>query len=410
MRTRWRVPLALAVIALFVMGGSSGTYAATDRVDFIIAFDHEPGAAETALVRAFGGDVRGVYSIVPAIAASAPSAAIAALRAQPGVARVELDGRVDLVHLGDTDEPAEVTEAWGVDRLDANLVWPLATGSGAGVAIVDTGSGPHPDLPDAVLRVNCLSGSCVAGGNDDHGHGTHVAGSALAQLNGFGVVGVAHGAALFSYKVLNQSGSGSWSGIIAALDHIVAHNASAAAQKVHVANFSLGSSFNPGATVQAAFDATYASGVLVVAAAGNSGNPPGKGDKVIYPARWASVVAVAATDKNDARATFSSTGPDVELAAPGVSVNSTWLGGTYRSASGTSMATPHVSGSAALAIAAKVLTGALVDANGANGTADEVRDLLDATAKDLGAAGRDTHYGYGLVNPEKAVTGANSHY
>ncbi|MDO8690178.1 MAG: S8 family serine peptidase, partial [Dehalococcoidia bacterium] len=150
-----------------------------------------------------------------------------------------------------------------------------------------------------------------------------------------------------------------------------------------------------------AFDAAYASGlgVLIIGAAGNSGNARGKGNNVIYPAAYASVVAVAATDKSDKRAYFSSTGPAVELAAPGVSIQSTWLNNGYNTISGTSMATPHVTGAAAL-----------VFASGKATTAVAVRNLLDSTAKDLGTPGRDSQYGYGLVNPELAIEGTNTHF
>ncbi|MDP2659637.1 MAG: S8 family peptidase [Dehalococcoidia bacterium] len=385
---------ALSVLLLLATGMPASTSAAPDRVDVIIAFHSNPGPADEALVRGLGGRVKGAYSIVPAIAASVPAAAVQALQRNPRVAAVEPDIEVRAVDLADVDT-TEVSNAWGVDRLDASLVWPTANGAGVGVAIVDTGSGPHPDLPGAVVRVNCLTGTCVSGatpvGNDDNGHGTHVAGTALALSNGVGVVGMAPGASLFSYKVLSSSGSGSYSAVIAALDSIVKYNITATL-KIKVANFSLGSSQDPGSTTQAAFDNAYASGVLVIGAAGNSGNPGGKGNNVIYPARYASVVAVAATDKSDKRAYFSSTGPTVELAAPGVSIYSTWLSGVYYTASGTSMATPHVTGAAALVFASDPAI-----------TASAVRLRLDSTAINLGAAGKDSQYGWGLVNPRSAA-------
>jgi len=137
-----------------------------------------------------------------------------------------------------------------------------------------------------------------------------------------------------------------------------------------------------------------------VAAAGNSGTPPGKGDNVGYPARWDSVIAVAATDKNDNRASFSSTGPAVELAAPGVAINSTLPGNSYGAYSGTSMASPHVAGTAALVIASGI-----TDSNGNGLINDEVRLQLQGTAIDLGDPGRDSKYGYGLVDAAAAAGG-----
>ncbi|MCL7454773.1 MAG: S8 family serine peptidase, partial [Anaerolineae bacterium] len=153
-----------------------------------------------------------------------------------------------------------------------------------------------------------------------------------------------------------------------------------------------------------------AAGLVIVAAACNNGNRPGKGDNVCYPALYDSVIAVAATDANDQRASFSSTGDQVELAAPGVSVFSTWNdadsyanpqpvcreeeGGQacYKYGSGTSMASPHVAGTAALILAAHP-----------GWTNDQVRARLQATADDLGDTGWDPHYGYGLVDAAEAA-------
>ena len=145
--------------------------------------------------------------------------------------------------------------------------------------------------------------------------------------------------------------------------------------------------------MKAAFDNAYNEGVIHVAAAGNSGNVRGVGDNVIYPARWETVIAVSATDPSDSRARWSSTGPGVELAAPGVSIMSTLAGGGYGVMSGTSMASPHVAGTVALAIGAGIS-----DSNGNGRINDEVRVRLQQTADDLGSAGRDNLYGYGPVS------------
>lgn len=368
------------------------------RINVLIGFAQKPGAAEQALVRAHGGRIKYTYHLVNAIAASLPSTAISALSRNPNVTAVEID---EAVHKID----AELDNSWGVKQIGGGTVHdsPLSlTGAGVKVAIIDTGVDyTHPDLGGCFVATPSGTPCKVAGGYDfvnadndpmdDDGHGTHVAGTVAAKMDGLGVVGVAPGATLYALKVLNASGSGSFSDVIAAVQWATTNG-------INVTNNSYGSSGNPGTIVQQAFDNSAAVGVLHIAAAGNSGNCAGKNDSVGYPAKYASVVAVAATDKNNARACFSSTGTAVELAAPGVGINSTKLGGGYVVYSGTSMATPHVVGAAAIVIQA--LTSASLPANAAS-----VRQRLTSTATDLGAAGRDTAYGYGLVNLVAAVGG-----
>jgi hypothetical protein len=199
------------------------------------------------------------------------------------------------------------------------------------------------------------------------------------------VVGVAPEVTLCIYKVLNNGGGGYYSDIIAALEQAVADG-------VQITNNSYGSSGAPGSIVKAAFDNAYAAGVLHLGSAGNNGTADGTGENCGFPARWDSVVATAATTQSDVRASFSSTCPEVELAAPGYQILSTVPGGGYSYMSGTSMASPHVAGTAALVLAANP-----------GWSNDEVRLQLQDTATDLGDSGRDTHYGYGLVDAVAAT-------
>ncbi len=390
------VPVAATIAAVLALSDAAWARG----VDVIVEFNGAVGPAERALISRAGGEIHRAFACVPAVAASLPAGAIGPLLRDPSVAAIVPDGEVRAVHIEDSDLSAEVTSAWGVDRLDADKIWIGKTaGAGVGVAIVDTGSGPHVDLPQAVVRWSAFADV----GNDDNGHGTHVAGTALARLDGAGVAGVAPEASLYSYKVLDSSGSGSWSNVIAANDAIASLNA-AAPGSIFVANYSLGSSQDPGSTVKSSFDALYASGVLLVAAAGNYGNSSGKGDNVSFPARWDSTVAVAATDSLDHRVSFSSTGPTVELAAPGALILSTRLDNTYLEASGTSMAAPHVTGAAALVRA----WGGVVDldGDGVAGTHKDVRLHLQRTARDRGRKGKDNQFGYGLVDPYMAIFGS----
>ncbi|MEE9299299.1 MAG: S8 family serine peptidase [Acidimicrobiia bacterium] len=372
--------LAATVAFALVSSGSAVAAPAPSRVAVIIGFNQQPGPPQQALVRQAGGTIKYTYHLVPAIAATVPEPAIAGLLANPNVARIDLDGEVHIIDhpTGDT----ELDSGWGVAHIGAGAVHGGGNkGTGVKVAVIDSGIYyTHPDLDG-----NFAGGKDFVNDDndplDDNGHGTHVAGTIAAEDNNLGVVGVAPEADLYALKVLSSSGNGSWSDIIAALQWAVDNG-------IQVTNNSYGSSLNPGGTVKAAFDNSAAAGVIHVAAAGNSGNPRGKGNNVGYPARFASVIAVAATDSGDNRASFSSTGDTVELAAPGVVINSTLLGGGYGTANGTSMASPHVAGTAALVIAA--------------GIAD-VRTQLQTTADDLGATGRDAQYGYGLVDADEAA-------
>ena len=298
----------------------------------------------------------------------------------PRIAHIEADGRAYAV---------EETLPWGVDRIDAEVVHAAANkGTGVKIAIIDTGIGPHPDLlvQDGHRYLNSgeISDSNYA---DDNGHGTHCAGIAAAQDNDFGVIGVAPEASLYAVKVLDSSGSGYYGDIIAGIEWCIANG-------IQVISMSLGGSTTSTDLENICNSAYYDHGIIVVAAAGNSGNRPGAGDNINYPAKYDSVIAVAATDQNDSRAKWSSTGLAAELSAPGVNIYSTYLNNGYATASGTSMACPHVSG-----------TVALVKAANSSMTNVQVRERLQITADDLGATGWDEKYGYGLVDAEEAASG-----
>ena len=371
-----------------------------NRVDVFVSFDRTPSPADAALIRAFGGRVAYSYSITPAIAANIPEAALSGLSRNPHVTAVELDGEV---YAAD----AELDNSWGVKRIGAGTVHDGGNkGLGIKIGIIDSGINyNHPDI-DGVYAGGYDFVQNDPDPMDVYGHGTHVAGTACAEDNDLGVVGVAPNCALYSLRVLNNDGVGSWSATIAAMDWAVTNG-------MQVVNLSLGSSRNPGTAVKTAFDNAEARGIVIAAAAGNSGNAAGKGNNIIYPAKYASVIAVGATDLTDKRASFSSTGSELEIMAPGVSVLSTWNDSSsphdpqpicvdsvcyYKYGSGTSMASPHVAGVAALVIAKGV-----ADDNFNGRTNDEVRQRMKETSQDLGKTGWDSQNGYGLVNAAAAV-------
>lgn len=227
---------------------------------------------------------------------------------------------------------------WGVARVNAPAAWSRGKGAGVKVAVIDTGIDcSHPDLQcDFSAGTNIVDpGSAPM---DDNEHGTHVAGTIAGRGEG-GPLGVAPEATLIPVKVLDADGAGSLSDIVAGINWAAKHG-------VDVINMSLGGPSGSAALERAVKQALNA-GVVIVAAAGNSGPNP---DTVGFPGGYPGVIAVAASDKNDQVASFSSRGDAVAFIAPGVNITSTIPGGGTKSLSGTSMASPHVAGLAALAL------------------------------------------------------------
>lgn len=384
---------------------------AADFEDVIVRFKDKPGQAELHAFKGLGGDVTNVFTIIPAVSGKLPAKAIEALKNNPQVEVVELDVAVQALEYSSANE---LGNSWGVDHINADAALAAGyAGEGVKVAVLDSGVNfNHFDLRDNFdFSANELGYDFVADDffpEDVYGHGTHVAGTLVAASNGFGVVGVAPKAQIVALRVLDEKGEGTASGIIEALQWIQNYNAAHPDSPIRITNNSYGTGSNS-SQLEAAFDVLASSGVLHIGSAGNEGSAAGNGNNVGYPARYASVVAVAALDRNNQRASFSSTGSEVEIAAPGVAVLSTWKDGInaagpqpfsfagyageyFIEANGTSMASPHVAGVAALLMAANP-----------SYTAKAVRNKMNATALDLGAAGRDKLYGYGLVDASAAL-------
>ncbi|MFC4541205.1 S8 family peptidase [Halosolutus amylolyticus] len=353
--------------------GTTGLAAAEpgDAVEVNVGFANASGRsaaldAASETVREFAFD---------AVTIRTQKRAVSGLRQNPNVRYVEENGEMHAL---------AQTLPWGIDRVDADVAHDGGeTGAGADIAILDTGiDSDHPDLQanlgagKAFVECKGNPNICREPWDDDNDHGTHCAGTADAVDNSEGVVGVSTEATLHAVKVLDKRGSGSFSDIAAGIEYV-------ADQGWDVASLSLGAS-SGSQTVKDAGQYAYDEGVLLVAAAGNDGPCS---DCVGYPAAYSEFIAVSATSEDDSLANFSSTGPEVEIAAPGEDVYSTIPGG-YDTFSGTSMACPHVSGA-----------GGQLMANGYTNV--EARQRLTDTAEDIGLA--DTEQGSGLLDVAAAL-------
>ena len=373
MRSKALFVAAVALAAAVVPGAASAGRA----YRYIVVLSEQvadSGAVASEHSRRHGAEVSSVYrAAFKGYAATIPADRVAAVRSDKRVAFLSLDREV---HALAQSVPT------GIDRIEGDSSSAIS-GNGSGsvtnpaVAVLDTGSGPHSDL-NVVGGFNCSTGRSF---NDGNGHGSHVAGTIGAKDDTVGVVGMAPGVPIYSVRVLNNSGSGSWSSIACGIDWVTAN---AAARNIKVANMSLGGSGsddgNCGNTnndaLHKAICGSVAAGVTYVVAAGNS-NADLSG---FVPAAYNEVLSVTAasdfngqpgggaaatcrTDVDETAADFSNItvagSPDAghTIAAPGVCILSTWKGGGYKTISGTSMASPHVAGTAALCIAVGACTG-----------------------------------------------------
>ena len=304
-----------------------------DRYIVVLKDAVDSNAVANLHAERYGASVEHVWSsALHGYSAVIPNDRVAALRADQNVAYVELDG---------TATSATQTLPWGIDKIDADVSSTLA-GNGSGAIsnvdayVIDTGiDTSHPDL-------NVVEFKQYANGppRDCNGHGTHVAGTIGARDDAAGVVGVAPGIRLHAIKVLNCAGSGSWSDVISGINYVAATTARPA-----VANMSLGGPQNT--AVDDAVKGAVAKGVFFGVAAGNDGGDA-CGHSPAAAGTTSGVDTVAATDSSDTEASWSNYGSCVDIWAPGVSIYSTYKSGSYATLSGTSMATPHVVGGAAL--------------------------------------------------------------
>lgn len=357
MSRSFRIVLLVVVLLLVAVApaAAKNSGGATHIVVFRdgVMSSRSPLAVNT-LARAYGLSVEATYThALNGAAVIVPSGQLRRLKADPRVLYVE---PVYIAHTTAQTIPTGLVRSYastnpnldidGVDDFRVNV----------DVAVIDTGVDlDHPDL-NVVGYTRCTLGTCRSTGADDgNGHGTHVAGTIGAKDNTIGPVGIAPGARIWSVGVLNSSGSGSTADIIAGINWVTAR-----ASTIEVANMSLGGQFTSSALNTAIRNSVNA-GVVYVVAAGNSD----MNASTFSPANHPDVITVSAladfnglpgggaastcrTDVDDTLADFSNYGATIEIAAPGVCIYSTWRAGGYNTISGTSMASPHVAGAAAL--------------------------------------------------------------
>jgi subtilisin family serine protease len=377
-RSLARPLLAALVVILLVAALAWARGEQAVRGQYIVVFKGSAGDANRATdeqERARGFKARYRYShALKGFTAKLSPQQVRRLEADPRVAFVSQDREVHA--LGTVPLASGETAPTGVRRIEAATTTTAQQASSASVAVVDTGIDlAHPDL-NAASGTNCVSPGSPA--QDDNGHGTHVAGTIAARNTGSGVVGVAPGTQLYAAKVLNAQGSGTVSQVVCGIDWVTAN---AAALKIKVANMSLGGTGSPFGTCASTTDPEYkaicnstAAGVTYVVAAGNSGWDFDYAPAPDVPAAYPEVLTVTAMsdsdgqpgalggpppcrtgEADDAYASFSnyaltSAGQGHTIAGPGVCIYSDWMGGAFNTISGTSMATPHLTGSVALCL------------------------------------------------------------
>ncbi|MDA7977626.1 MAG: S8 family peptidase [Pirellulales bacterium] len=283
--------------------------------------------------------------------------------------------------------PHELTDLidWGQKLVGLPAAWKQTRGEGIDVAVLDTGCDTsHPDLQGAIIGARDFTDS-RSGAEDAHGHGTHCASVIGARADGRGIRGGASACQLLIGKVLGDSGAGSDQSIVDGLEWAVDQGAD-------VISMSLGSPTESSTIRDAIRRATF-EGCFVICAAGNTG----QADSVYYPGKWTETIAVSAVDEGGRIASYSSRGPEVDIAAPGSNVLGAAPGGGYVRMSGTSMATPLVSAVVALVLSRHKKLGSR--SSTPITTIADLREHLARTSMDVGKPGKDEEYGYGLIQP-----------
>jgi thermitase len=371
--------------------GSEPVQTAHVRGEVLVKF--KPGTSQAAIAQlnaAHGATIRGAIPQLGVLRLGLPRGAVegqvaAAYQRNRHVQYAEPDYIASAVNTP-SDPYFTGGFQWNMTKIQAPQAWDLTTGSpSVAVAILDTGVDlSHPDLQGKIVASVNFSDSATV--SDVYGHGTHLAGIVgAATNNGQGVAGLGYNTAVMNVKVMGDNGTGGYGWVAQGVVWAADHGAKAI-------NMSLGAQFGS-STLEDAINYAWNKGVVIVAAAGNNAS-----STPFYPAAYPNVIAVASTDYNDHLAPSSDYGDWVDVAAPGGNIWSTLPNNGYDYRSGTSMASPHVAGLAALVFTR------VADANGNGLLNDEVRSCIEKNADNVGLSG----IGSGRINAYKAVQCSSS--
>lgn len=301
--------------------------------------------------------------------------------------KMDIQIKTEVIEIQAT-RPQQVID-WGVSLVQAPQVWSKTRGEAIKILLLDTGADyRHPDLNANFKAGKNFTTSQTNDYLDRQGHGTHCAGIICgADQNYLGIVGVAPAADLYIGKVLNDNGGGSIDWLIKGIQYGIE-------KKVDIISMSLGASFDPGEELHNVIKEARENGIIIVAAAGNEAG------EVNWPAAYDEVIAVGAIDQAFDSADFSNFGEAVDVTAPGVDIYSSFPGNRYAKLSGTSMATPIVTGVIAL-------LQAYARKKGIEADSDKIFEMIKTRSVDIGEQGADQHFGNGIINIYKLIKNFN---
>lgn len=331
-----------------------------------------------------GGEILKQFNTSPSALIIASPEAIKKIKNNEHIISINFDSEVEISGYDDIDwgsidiDPQEQLIPWNVDYIGSTYAHQMGiSGQGVKVGIIDSGINPHNDL-------KISGGINILDNNDNYydgfGHGTKVAGIIAALDNSYGIIGVAPNVELYSIKVLKSNGKGSISDVVAGIEWAINNN-------IDILNFSLQTTID-NSVLKTAVQKAFENNILLVASAGNMGGTK-KTNTITYPAAYEEVISVTSIDKNGERSSYSSTGKQIDISAPGEFVYTTLQSGLYFLADGTSMAAPHVTGVAALILESQP-----------NLNVEEVTKILLKSKKNLG---NHKLYGKGIIDVPKAI-------